>query len=60
MAEEEEEEEVVGSSSSAILDLPEPLLLHILSFLKDAQGGAGVREAEGGGEGDEVGALAER
>uniref|UniRef100_A0A0E0DX42 F-box domain-containing protein n=1 Tax=Oryza meridionalis TaxID=40149 RepID=A0A0E0DX42_9ORYZ len=39
MAEEEEEEEVEEgrSSSSAILDLPEPLLLHILSFLTDVR-----------------------
>jgi hypothetical protein len=36
MAEEEEVEEG-RSSSSAILDLPEPLLLHILSFLTDVR-----------------------
>lgn len=37
MAEEEEEVEEGRSSSSAILDLPEPLLLHILSFLTDVR-----------------------
>uniref|UniRef100_J3MBD3 COI1 F-box domain-containing protein n=1 Tax=Oryza brachyantha TaxID=4533 RepID=J3MBD3_ORYBR len=34
---EEEEEEVVGGSAAMILDLPEPLLLHIMSFVTDVR-----------------------